>query len=133
MVDAFRQQLRELGHGEGKDIAYEYRWAEGHDSRYPELVADLVRLKVDVIVTTGTPGTLAAKRATNTIPIVFASSGNPVYGGLVVELFAAGWQRHRVHHLGTGTRRQAHSAPQGSGAGNFARCGDLEFGQSRDP
>lgn len=85
VLDAFRQKLRELGHVEGENIAMEYRWAEGQDDRLPELAAELVRVKPDVIVTTGTPGTLAAKQATDTIPIVFASSGNPVNAGLVVS------------------------------------------------
>jgi ABC-type uncharacterized transport system substrate-binding protein len=73
------------GHIEGENIIIEYRWAEGRDDRLPNLAVDLVRLKPDVIVTTGTPGTLAAKQATHTIPIVFASSGNPVQGGLVAS------------------------------------------------
>jgi ABC-type uncharacterized transport system substrate-binding protein len=85
VLDAFRQKLRELGHVDGENIAMEYRWAEGQDDRLPELATELVRLKPDVIVTTGTPGTLAAKQATSTIPIVFASSGNPVNAGLVVS------------------------------------------------
>jgi ABC-type uncharacterized transport system substrate-binding protein len=77
LVDAFRQKLRELGHVEGENIAIEYRWAEGRDDRLPGLAAELARLQPDVIVTTGTPGTLAAKAATRTIPIVFASSRLP--------------------------------------------------------
>jgi len=85
LVDAFRQKLRELGHVEGENLAIEYRWAEGHDDRLPALALELVRLQPDVIVTMGTPGTLAAKAATSTIPIVFASSGNPVTGGLVAN------------------------------------------------
>jgi putative ABC transport system substrate-binding protein len=85
-VDAFLQTLRELGHLEGKTFAIDYRWAEGQDDRLPDLAVELVRLKPDVIVTTGTPGTLAAKRATDTIPIVFASSGNPINTGLVASL-----------------------------------------------
>jgi ABC-type uncharacterized transport system substrate-binding protein len=85
VLTAFRQKLRELGHVEGENIAIEYRWAEGQDDRLPELAAELVRLKPVVIVTTGTPGTLAAKQATSTIPIVFASSGNPVNAGLVAS------------------------------------------------
>jgi putative ABC transport system substrate-binding protein len=83
LVDAFRKKLRELGHVEGSTFAIEFRWAEGRDSRLAALAAELVRLKPDVIVTAGTPGSLAAKRATSTIPIVFASSGNPVAAGLV--------------------------------------------------
>jgi putative ABC transport system substrate-binding protein len=85
LVDAFRQKLRELGQVEGENITIEYRWAEGRDDRLPSLAVELVQLQPDVIVTTGTPGTLAAKRATSTIPIVFASSGNPVLGGLVAS------------------------------------------------
>ena len=83
VVNAFRKQLSEMGHVEGSTFAIEFRWAEGRDSRLAALAAELVRLKPDVIVTTGTPGSLAAKRATTTIPIVFASSGNPVAAGLV--------------------------------------------------
>jgi putative tryptophan/tyrosine transport system substrate-binding protein len=90
LVDAFRQRLSELGHVDGRNIAIEYRWAEGQDNRLPALAAELVRLRPDIIVTTGTPGTLAAKRATNTIPIVFASSGNPVNGGLVASFSRPG-------------------------------------------
>src|SRR5271166_5889063 len=90
LVDAFRQKLRELGHVEGENIAIEYRWAEGQDDRLPSLAAELIRLKPDVIVTTGTPGTLAAKQATSTIPIVFASSGSPVEAGLTASLARPG-------------------------------------------
>lgn len=85
VLDAFRQTLRELGYVEGETIAIDYRWAEGQDDELPQLAAALVRLKPDVIVTTGTPGTLAAKQATDTIPIVFSSSGSPVNAGLVAS------------------------------------------------
>jgi putative tryptophan/tyrosine transport system substrate-binding protein len=85
LVDAFRQKLRDLGHVEGENLAIDYRWAEGRDDRLPGLAVELVRLQPDVIVTVGTPGTLAAKQATGTIPIVFASSGNPIEGGLVAS------------------------------------------------
>ena len=84
-LDAFRQTLRDLGHVEGENTTIEYRWAEGRDNRLPGLATELVNLQPAVIVTAGTPGTLAAKRATSTIPIVFASSGNPVEGGLVTS------------------------------------------------
>ena len=90
LVDAFRQKLRDLGHVEGENIAIEYLWAEGVDDRLPALAAELVRSQPDVIVTTGTPGTLAAKAATGTIPIVFASSGNPVESGLVASFARPG-------------------------------------------
>ena len=72
-VEAFRQRLRELGYVEGKNIFIEYRYAEGKLERLPDLAAELVRLKVDVIVATG-PAILAAKKASATIPIIFASA-----------------------------------------------------------
>ncbi len=72
-VEAFRQRLRELGYVEGKNIVIEYRYAEGKLERLPDLAAELVRLKVDVIVTTG-PAVLAAKKASATIPIVFGAA-----------------------------------------------------------
>jgi putative tryptophan/tyrosine transport system substrate-binding protein len=90
LVDAFVQSLRELGHVDGENVAIEYRWAEGQDNRLPNLAAELVRLGPDVIVTTGTPGTIAAKQATSTIPIVFASSGSPIAAGLVASLARPG-------------------------------------------
>jgi putative tryptophan/tyrosine transport system substrate-binding protein len=85
-IDAFLEKLRELGYVEGETIVIDYRWAEGQDDRLPNLAAELVRTKPNVIVTTGTPGTLAAKRSTSSIPIVFASSGNPINAGLVSSL-----------------------------------------------
>ena len=84
-VEAFKQRLHELGLVEGKDVIYLFRWAEGNDARFPTLASELVELKPDAIVTTGTPGTLAAKRASSSIPIVFASSANPVSAGLVAS------------------------------------------------
>ncbi len=89
-VEAFTQGLRDLGYVEGQNITIDYRWAEGQDDRFPDLAAELVRLKADVIVTTGTPATLAAKQATKTVPIVMASSGNPVQSGLVASLARPG-------------------------------------------
>src|SRR5262245_19478991 len=73
-VAAFVQRLRELGWIEGRNIAIEYRWAEGREESFAGIAAEFVRLKVDVIVTSGTPQVLAAKQATSVIPIVFASS-----------------------------------------------------------
>jgi ABC-type uncharacterized transport system substrate-binding protein len=82
-VGAFVQRLRELGWIEGRNVAIEYRWAEGRTERLAEFAAEFVRLKVDVIVTSGTPPVVAAKQATSVIPIVFAAVGDPVGTGLV--------------------------------------------------
>jgi putative tryptophan/tyrosine transport system substrate-binding protein len=90
LVDAFRQELSKLGWIEGKNIAIEYRFAEGKFDRLPELAAGLVRLKVDLIVVSGTPPALAAKSATTTIPIVMASAADPVGAGLVASLARPG-------------------------------------------
>jgi ABC-type uncharacterized transport system substrate-binding protein len=85
-VQAFRQGLHELGYVEGKNIVLEYRWAEGRNERLPDLAAELVRLKVDVIVTAGPTDNRAAKEATNTIPIVMAQDNDPVGNRLVASL-----------------------------------------------
>ncbi len=87
---AFVQGLRELGWVEGQNIVIEDRWAEGQTSRYPGLAADLVRLKVDVIVTVSWPAAVAAKNATATIPIVMVAAGDPVATGLVAGLARPG-------------------------------------------
>jgi putative tryptophan/tyrosine transport system substrate-binding protein len=90
LVDAFRQEMRKLSWIEGKNITIEYRFAEQKDERLPELAADLVRLKIDLIVVTGGPAALAAKGATSTIPIVIAQVGDPVGAGLVASLARPG-------------------------------------------
>jgi putative tryptophan/tyrosine transport system substrate-binding protein len=87
---AFVQRLRELGWIDGRNLAIEYRWAEGRNERYAENAAELVRLKVDVIVTSATPPSLAAKQATAVIPIVFAAVNDPVGTGLVASLARPG-------------------------------------------
>src|SRR5262245_15081525 len=87
---AFVQRLRELGWTEGRNVAIEYRWAEGRAERYSEIAAEFVRLKVDVIFTYSTPAVLAAKQATSVIPIVFASASDPVGTGLVANLARPG-------------------------------------------
>ena len=84
-VDAFVKGLQEHGYLMGKNFTIEYRWADGHYDRLSALAAELVRLKVDVIVTQGTPAAFAAKKATPTIPIVMAIVGNPVESGLVAS------------------------------------------------
>src|SRR5919106_4932388 len=90
LVEAFRQELRKLGWVEGKNITIEYRFAEQKSDRLPELAADLVRLKIDLIVTSGGPMALAAKNATSTIPIVMTSSVDPVAEGLIASLARPG-------------------------------------------
>src|SRR5262245_24919055 len=85
-TEAFRHGLRELGYVEGKNIVIEWRSAEGKRDRLPSLVAELVRLKVDIIVTAGPPATRSAKEATVTIPIVFAHDDDPVASGFVASL-----------------------------------------------
>jgi putative ABC transport system substrate-binding protein len=88
---SFREGLRELGYVEGgSTITIEYRWAGEREDRFPELASELVRLGVDAIVTWGTPAALAAKTATNTIPIVMAASGNPLGTGLIASLARPG-------------------------------------------
>src|SRR5437867_2004259 len=90
LLEAFRQELSKLGWIEGKNIAIEYRFGEQQNERLPELAVDLVRLKVDLIVVTGTPSVLAAKKATTTIPIVVTSALDPVGAGLVGSLARPG-------------------------------------------
>jgi putative tryptophan/tyrosine transport system substrate-binding protein len=90
LVDAFRQELRKLGWIEGKNINIEYRFGEQKNERLPELVAELVRLKVDLIVVTGGPPALAAKKATATIPIVMTSVADPVSADLIASFARPG-------------------------------------------
>ena len=89
-IEIFRQALRGAGYAEGRNIVIEYRYADGHYDRLPALASDLVRRKVDVIVTEGTPPTRAATQATTTIPIVMTVTGDPVAAGLVKYLARPG-------------------------------------------
>jgi ABC-type uncharacterized transport system substrate-binding protein len=89
-VDSFRQGLREHGYVEGETFVVEYRSADGRDDRFPGLATELVRLKVDLILTRGTPAALAAQNATGTIPVVIIGVGDPVGQGLVASLARPG-------------------------------------------
>jgi putative tryptophan/tyrosine transport system substrate-binding protein len=90
LVGPFRDGLRDLGYLEGQNILIEYRWAEGQYERFPPLIAELIALKVDVIVTAGTPASLAVKRATTSVPVVMVAVGDPVATGLVASLARPG-------------------------------------------
>jgi putative tryptophan/tyrosine transport system substrate-binding protein len=90
LVAAFTQRLHELGWIENRTVVIEYRWSEGRAERFVQIAAEFVRLKVDVIVTSGTPQVLATKQATSVIPIVFARVGDPVANGLVASLARPG-------------------------------------------
>src|SRR5262249_862385 len=85
LMEAFRSGLRDHGYIEGQNVRIENRWAEGNYGRLPGLAADLVRRKVDIIITQGTPAAFAAKQATTTIPIVMAIVGDPVDSGIVAS------------------------------------------------
>ena len=89
-IAAFVQRMRELGWVEGRTVSIEYRWGEGRDERYVQIADEFIRLKVNVIVTYGTPPTKAAKQATTTIPIVFAAAADPIGNGLVSSLSQPG-------------------------------------------
>src|SRR5262245_62203798 len=99
-LDGLRRGLRELGWGEGQKITIDPRFAEGQTDRLPALAAELVRLKMDVIVTSTTPAALAAKQATTTIPVVFGFAADPVGSGIVASLARPGGNITGWTHLG---------------------------------
>jgi putative ABC transport system substrate-binding protein len=90
LIGPFRDGLRDLGYEEGRNIVTEYRWAEGKYERFPVLVAELLAVKVDVIVTAGTPATLAVKKATTSVPIVMVAVGDPIGTGIAASLSRPG-------------------------------------------
>jgi putative ABC transport system substrate-binding protein len=90
LVEAMQGRLRELGYVEGRDISFEFRWAEGKFERLNQLATELADLKVDVITAFSTPAAIAAKKATTTIPIVFSAVGDPVGTGVVSNLARPG-------------------------------------------
>jgi putative tryptophan/tyrosine transport system substrate-binding protein len=100
LVEALREGLRQLGYVEGRNLTIKYAWAEGRPDRFPVLARELVDLKPDVILTSGTPGALAAKRATRSIPIVMAVVGNPLEVGLVSSLAKPGGNATGLSALG---------------------------------
>src|SRR6266404_882936 len=83
LIGPFREGLRDLGYVEGRNVLIEYRWAEGQYDRFPALIGELLALKVAVIVTAGTPATLAVKKATTSVPVVMTAVGDPVGTGIV--------------------------------------------------
>jgi len=85
LIGPFREGLRDLGYVEGKNIVIEWRWAEGKYERFPTLIAELIASKVDLIVTAGTPATIALKKATTTLPLVMIAVGDPVGTGLIAS------------------------------------------------
>src|SRR5215813_5266556 len=100
---AFREGLRELGYVEGQNVVIEYRSADGHSERLSHLAAELVSHKVDILLSEGTPPSLAAKQATTTIPIVFAASADAIGSGLVASLARPGGNVTGLSFLGPET------------------------------
>ena len=124
---AFVQRLRELGWIEGRTVAIEYRWAEGRNERFAEIAAEFVRLKVDVIVTYGTPSAIAAKQATSVIPIVFAAAADPVGTGLVASLArpggnVTGLSIQATDLAGKRHRNVARDSPRSPPVGDLGQC-----------
>ena len=112
-LQAFRQGLREMGYVEGENIVIEDRYAEGNFDRLPALAAELVRLKVDVIITAGPPVTRAVKEATATIPVVMAQDGDPVGNGFVASLARPGGNIHGHVTASPGDKRKTTGASEG--------------------
>ena len=121
--DAFLQGLRELGYVEGRNVVIEYRYAEGKPERLPALAAELVALKVDVMVTVSNTTALAAKQATRTVPIVFTAVANPVAAGIVTSLARPGGNLTGLASLGSelvGKRLELVSRPFRGSVGSLS-------------
>lgn len=131
-LHAFRQGLRELGYVDGKNVIIEARFAEGRNERLPELVAELLRMKVDVLLAGSTPGALAAKKATTTVPVVFAGVTDPISAGIVSSLARPGGNitGAAVGAGGVGFAEKWGGVAQGGGPRCFACRGPFEFGES---
>jgi ABC-type uncharacterized transport system substrate-binding protein len=112
-VEVFRQSLRELGYVEGKNLVIEWRYGEEKPERVTEIATELVRLKVDVIVSGGNSATQAAKKATNTIPIVMTQATDPVGSGFVASLAHPGGKYHRLLNPCSGDKRKTIGASEG--------------------
>ena len=129
-METARRALRDLGYVEGQNLAIEYRSAEGQPERLPDLAADLVRMKPDVLFALGGDVTPAAVKATQTIPIVFTSSADPVQLGFVASLARPGGNATGVISAGR-TRVQAARDSQASGVARVARGIPMESGSPR--
>ena len=129
-MNAFREGLYDLGHVEGKNVSIEYRYAEGKLDRLPGLAAELVRLKVDVIVTSSAPGAVAAKYATGTIPVVFVTAGDPVDMGLVTSMARPGGTCGANHRC-PGIKRETAGTTQGDSPQDYSGGRPVESVQSR--
>ena len=127
---AFLKGLRDLGWIDGKNIAFEYRYSEGNNDRLPALIADLVRLKVDIIVTSVTNDTLAAKNATTEIPIVMAAAGDPVATGIVDSLGRPGGNITGLSQMNPELNAKRLGGTQGNRSRHLVHGRSLESGGS---
>ena len=125
-IELFQRDFRKLGYVEGKNIAIESRYAENKLDRLPTLADELVRLKVDVLITPGTNEALAAKNATRTVPIVFLSVTDPVGVGLIDSLARPVGEHHGVHHHCGGVGRETTGVTEGNHSESIPRCSAVE-------